>query len=129
MTTKTKPIPATAAAKPAVGTNSNKLPFTQDRSGARQELRRGGVRAVGRIMADKKRLEAFLADLEVLADYGRARFEEQRVEMANKRAAAAKRQAAQDKIAKEAAKADLVQKRRALARAEADVKTAEARTK
>lgn len=120
MTTTTNPTPK-------ITTNPNKLPWTQDRSGARQELRRGGARAVGRILGDKKRLEDYLADLEILAEYGRAKYEEQIAAQARRVANANKRVEAQEAVAREAAKRAVVDKRRALKRAEADLKSAEAR--
>lgn len=92
--TKSTPTPKTSPAR-KVGTNSNKLPFTQDRSGARQELRRGGVRAIGRIMGDKTRLEDLLTDLEVLAEYAQARYNEQITERTLKQKAARDRVAAE----------------------------------
>jgi hypothetical protein len=93
--TKSTPTPETKAPARKVGTNSNKLPFTQDRSGARQELRRGGVRAIGRIMGDEARLADLLTDLEVLAEYATARYAEQINERLLKQKAARARVAAE----------------------------------
>ncbi len=74
-----KPTP-TATVK--VGTNSNKLPWPQDKSGATQELRRGAVRAIGRIMGSEENLKRVLETLEVAKLYAVERMEEQRNEMA-----------------------------------------------
>jgi len=132
MTKSTTPTPATTPADKTakrVGTNSRTLPFTQDRSGIRQEFRRGGVRAIGRLMGDDARLADFITDAEVLVDYARARVAEQKAEIA------AKQKAQRDAIAAERAiritreKEELKRRKEAVKSAEAAVTALEASIK
>lgn len=78
----TKNDKPTPKATVKVGTNSNKLPWPQDKSGSTQELRRGAVRAIGRIMGSEENLNRVLETLEVAKLYAQERMEEQRKEMA-----------------------------------------------
>lgn len=119
-----KPTQSKTEDKPVrkVGTNSSKLPFPQDRGGITQELRRGGVRAIGRIAGNEDALETVLQTLEVLADYARERCEEQKQELANRRARIQERADIEAKVAADALKLDLKRKQDAVKRAQDELK-------
>ena len=72
------PTPVT---KVVVGTNSNKLPWPQDKSGSTQELRRGIVRAIGRMSGSDESFDLVIETLEVGAAYAEARLAEQKREV------------------------------------------------
>ena len=75
----------TTTVKPAKKTrvkisNESKLQLPQDVEGFSSNFRREAARTVGRIMADKKKLEVFQELLEHFADYDNDRFEQNAIE-------------------------------------------------
>lgn len=114
-----KPTP-TATVK--VGTNSNKLPWPQDKSGATQELRRGAVRAIGRIMGSEENLKRVLETLEVAKLYAVERMEEQRKEMTLTKERAEARKEAAAKLASDSLVARVKAKKAEVKKVEAELK-------
>ena len=75
----------TTTVKPAKKTrvkisNESKLQLPQDVEGFSSNFRREAARTVGRIMADKKKLEVFQELLEHFSDYANDRFEQNAIE-------------------------------------------------
>ena len=105
-----------------VGTNSNKLPWPQDNSGSTQELRRGAVRAIGRIMGSEDNLKKVLETLEVARLYAIERMEEQQIEMKVKVKAMEDRKALKAELLKSELRQRVKSKRAEIKRVESEIK-------
>ena len=106
--------------------NPREVVFPFDEFGFTTMLRKEGVRAIGRIKGDKRKLEVFLQTLRVLGEHSKMKIEDQHRALAQADAAAKNREAAQFERSLADQKAEVSRLKRMLASAEAAVKAKEA---